>query len=345
MTSFNFLIPALNDEHFRELVSADVDDQYHLFDLGYNIWSLQTYLILRKMISNVSCSRFPKSDAINIGHSQYWRTIIPDQAFFVVSVAGEYRLLAWAHAHIVQNKKQEKNPNKLWIPHWGQPGLIPRSPDRKAIKTIAYAGNLNRLSVRRNRFLSKFARFGRYFEGTKGTDFWKDEAKRIGLRFKLMTYPNWNDYSDVDILLGIRSYDKETYDYLPPTKLFNAWQAGIPFIGGCDSAFEQVGRPGRDYIQVKNHKEALQEIQRLRNDTGYYQGFVEAGRQKIPSYTRGEIAKFWIRILSEKISALYEEWRQRSSWSRSIHIQMNHKIDTTIRKMGRLTRLPSGRRL
>ena len=331
---FNFLVPAQNEQEVEYLKSIDLNKQHYQFNHSTRNWTLQTYLMLREKLPDIACNHYPVRDAINIGHCQYLRKLKPSPEHFIVSISGEYRHLLWAHAHIVQNKVQHNGRKYFFIPHWGQPGLIPRNPERQTVEHVAYAGRPTQLSSRNGYIRSKFARFGFFTSKHDGREFWNDEMKRIGMRFSLLVKPHWNDLSDVDILLGIRSFDRERYNYLPPTKLINAWNAGIPFIGGNDSAYEQVGIPGRDYIKVSDRYEAIEAIKKLRDEPAYYNSFVEAGFRKARKYSRENTTQKWITLLTGPIKTIYDNWIVESEAKQKMKLSVYRNSENLIRRTG-----------
>ncbi len=332
---FNFIVPSRDENHLEQLRTADIDRDVHIFQSASLNWTLQAYLMLERNGLAVSCSNKTLPGAINIGHSQYLRTIPPKKPVFTVSITGEYRYLAWAQFHIVQNQSQIRRGTSYWMPLWPQPGLTSRNKDRKRVKCVAYAGRPNQLSDRSGRIRSKFARIGVFGSHTKRLDYWRDELVQHGLQFRFLRKPSWNDLSEVDILLGIRSFNRESYNYLPPSKLINAWHAGIPFIGGNDSAYRQVGTPGKDYIRVTGKNEMLDAIIRLRDDPVYYDSIVQAGYRKAEKYTRETIADRWIQLLSGKIVNAYGVWLASDDTLRSTRHYAGIKKEKIIRLLGR----------
>jgi hypothetical protein len=139
---------------------------------------------------------------------------------------------------------------------------------------------------------------------------WEAALKSRGIDFRHLDSDNWHDYSTVDVLLAMRSFDKSRYVCRPPSKLINAWHARIPLIGGYDSAFEQVGRPGYDYVRVRTFDEAIQAICLLRDDQDRYRSIVDAGAIRALAYSRERIADAWEDLLSGPIAARYEWWRR-----------------------------------
>jgi hypothetical protein len=207
---------------------------------------------------------------------------------FVVCLQADNHRHGWANIHIVQNQLQAKRKNTYWIPHWPQAGLVPRDAGRVGVRRICYAGrsvHVVRLTETFHKFLNK-----------NNVDFvHKDKS-------------NWNDFSDIDIIIGIRSFDSKQYKIKPATKLYNAWHAGIPFIGGNDSAFRQVGRPGEDYLVARTEKELIGHISRLIHDREFYASLVQNGRKAAVNYTREAIRRRWEDLLKGVVLDSYYKW-------------------------------------
>ena len=96
----------------------------------------------------------------------------------------------------------------------------------------------------------------------------------------------------------------------------NAWHARIPLIGGFDSAFEQIGQPGNDYIRVCTLDEAIQAICLLRDNPDRYRSIVDAGATRALGFTRERIADAWENLLFGPIVSHYEWWKANRVLSR-----------------------------
>jgi hypothetical protein len=94
----------------------------------------------------------------------------------------------------------------------------------------------------------------------------------------------------------------------PPSKLINAWHANIPFIGGFDSAYTQVGTPGINYLRAKTPEEILKAVLLLKNNPLLYEELVQKGKQKAIHYTNEKIAKIWEEVLLGPVYQRYEKW-------------------------------------
>ncbi|PQO38066.1 hypothetical protein C5Y97_08250 [Blastopirellula marina] len=148
---------------------------------------------------------------------------------------------------------------------------------------------------------------------------------------------NWNDFSGVDIVIGIRSFDGQTYDTKPPSKLINAWHAGTPFVGGHDSAFKQIGTPTEDYYVVTTQEEACDVIADLARNTSQYARIVQKGFDQAKQYSRHAIAQRWVDLLKGPIDIRYSQWTKRgvcASW----HAAVNAKYAYARQELGRLWR-------
>jgi hypothetical protein len=209
---------------------------------------------------------------------------------FIVCVQADHARRPWAQYHIVQNKNQLFG-NTSYIPHWVQPGLIKRDAGREGVTRVAYSGQT----------------YNKNLAGSEDT--WKNLLEPYGIEFITLSNDSWHDLSSIDVLIGIRSFNAKPHNTKPPSKLFNAWHAEIPFIGGNDSAYKQVGNPGEDYLIASSQEEAITAILQLQQDPDLYRKFVKNGRKKAALYTEATIAKIWLDVLTGPITRRYQHWQ------------------------------------
>lgn len=314
---FNFIIDYTDSEisnytqlgSLAKVVENNKELAAKIFAQGELTWCLQTYLNLSKSGSlDIICSNKLLTDRINIIHSDTLLNLKGKDTHFIVCVQADYPRRHWSQYHIVQNKNQLQL-NTSYVPHWVQPGLIQRDPRRTKVKTVAYAGQT----------------FNKNLAGT--VENWKRILEPYEIEFITLSNDSWHNLSSIDVLIGIRSFDSNPYNNKPPSKLFNAWHAGIPFIGGFDSAYRQVGTPGKDYIRVKTQQEALNAILRLQKDSDYYTQFVENGKNKAREFTEETITKAWEDMLMNQVFPRYNLWKSRSSYERwRFHIIRNYGL-------------------
>jgi len=81
--------------------------------------------------------------------------------------------------------------------------------------------------------------------------------------------------------------------------LINAWLAGVPLIGGSDSAFSADGRPGVDFLRCTNIRQAESAIRSLQEKSGSRRRIVAAGRDAARRFDVESVLKRWRRALPE----------------------------------------------
>jgi hypothetical protein len=96
----------------------------------------------------------------------------------------------------------------------------------------------------------------------------------------------------------------------------NAWQAGIPFVGGYDSAFSQIGVPGEDYLRAETPDAVVVAVTNLRDDNALYGQLVQNGARKAPLYNSDAIAERWERTLTEPVMQRFNRWRGAPTFER-----------------------------
>jgi hypothetical protein len=145
---------------------------------------------------------------------------------------------------------------------------------------------------------------------------WKKMLDPHNIEFRFLTEKNWHDLSSIDVLIGIRSFDHNKHNNKPPSKLINAWHAGIPFIGGHDSAFKQVGTPDEDYLLAGTQKEVVNAILKLRDEPELYEKLVRKGFKKAEEYTIEKVSQQWFDILVGPVTRRYMKWESRKSFEK-----------------------------
>ncbi len=290
---FNFVLPTHRTGELEQLRKADPETDANLFDGGEKNWCLQTYLELARDNWPVILSEQPIQGCVNLFHpGNVFRMKAPAKCFFV-SVQADYRRIPWADAHVVQNQRQADGKTSFWMMHWPQPALIAREAGRGTVRCAAFPGNVTQLA------------------GSPAI--WRSQLAPHGVAFKLLDRSSWHDYSNVDVLVAVRSFDKATHDSKPGSKLLNAWLGRVPIIAGYDSAFDQIGRPGIDYIRVDSIHGAVEAILRLRDDPAYYASVVAAGWERAAAFSRDSLREGWQRLLGGPISSLYHAWMSSGS--------------------------------
>ena len=317
---FNFVIDC-SDSALNDYLKMPPEDAVRVFTRGDLNWCLQTYFILAKQNRvPVKCSNKLCDNSINLVHSDQLLRLKGRPSQFLVCVRADYPKRRWAHYHIVQNKKQLE-ANTSYVPHWVQPGLIKRDESRRGVTRVAYAGEIQNGNL------------------AGSVSAWRELFRPHNIHFVVLEGGSWHDLKDIDVLIGIRSFSSQTYDTKPPTKLFSAWHANIPFIGGNDSAFVQVAKPGEDYLLAKTPEEAVAAVLKLRDDNDLYERLVETGKKKGLEYNESTIAEEWLNILTGPVMSRYEEWKGRPGYEcRQFNLKQNigiteHELKRAIKRL------------
>jgi hypothetical protein len=207
---------------------------------------------------------------------------------FLVDVVADASPHPGAHFYIVQNQVQAKRlPNAHFIPHWPQSRLIGRNPERgKRFENIVFFGERENLAK----------------ELTSET--WRQRLQQeLGLTFKIEVPQRWYDYRDVDCAIGIRDFSRLPHLHKPATKLYNAWLAGVPFIGGSDVAFSSDGHPGKDYLMAPSLEELFRQLRRLKENESLRLRLVHNGFYSVREFTKEATCERWKKLIEEILPA------------------------------------------
>lgn len=285
---YNFIIPETKGFTLTDFTEGTLEDFGPLYARGEYCWGLQTFKVLQRSGLNVRLSHGYDREAVNLGHGNALRGIRSQSGAFCVCMQADFPHFPPADLHIVQNPDQEE-ARSVYMPLWPQIGLVPRARGRREVRVLAYQGRIDFAALDVSRL---------------GSD-----LDPHGIEFRILGEGEWADLSEVDILLGIRAFGRKAFRRKPPSKLTNAWHAGVPFIGGWDSAFIHAGVPGEDFIRVENYEELLAAVIGLKDDAALYAKLVENGRKKAPGYTFDALARRWEELLAGPVDEAYGRWR------------------------------------
>ena len=289
-----FYVGNVSDREFSRYQSLEVDRDWAVFVMGRLNWIVQTYLILRAHRPDIHLSRVLQPDGINIVHADKLVESHGSAGFTVGVLADRAEWVACPELTIVQNRAQaDPARSRHWLPHWPQPGLVPRDTNRSEVRVVAYCGNFSNLGLAPHLFA--------------------ETCRDCGLEGHFYGRHRSADLSGVDILVGVRSLDTRTHDHKPASKLVNAWLANIPFIGGYDSAFAACGVPGRDYLRVASRAELQEALLRLKNDPALYARLVTAGQRLRSTCDRPAVTQAWLHFLNNIARPAFAEWRGQAS--------------------------------
>jgi hypothetical protein len=275
-------------------------------------WILQTFLHLREV--DFPCqitSTLPDAGIIIAQRAALPFYLKPNPKQLIVCVRADFDPHNYAHMHIVQNPEDTKQlENSFFMPHWPQPGLIPRDKNRgDKFENIAFFGVKGRGSLAPELLDTS----------------WEKQLEAMGLHWEIVGEERWHDYSNVDAVLAVRNFkDKNEYRHKPATKLHNAWLAGVAAILGTDSAFRAERQSELDYIEVTSVDEAIAALKRLQTNVQLYQAMRHNAQLRSEKLTNSALATRWKNFITEKVVPAYEQWVNLSSLQRKFWFAKQH---------------------
>lgn len=302
---------------------SDEIDRLRSFDLGdWRVWSDprcsrrrawigQTYLRLREVGHDVVLSaELPESGIVVVlPEPTIYRRFRADtgskRGVFVLAIRADivgYRPFI-ADAEIVQNGMFADEKAAFFIPHWPQPGIIPRDSSRGAnVRVLAFKG-----------------RAGSLVEEFRNAA-WQRDLASLGVEFRVdvpdnNSLPDWHDYSDVDLIIAVRTDfgDRRLRCEKPASKLVNAWHAGTPALLGPEYAYRELRRSDLDYVEVATAREAIDGIRRLKENPTTYAAMQENCRLRAREFSVDRIRDRWAEVLFDRVPELVRSRRYRFS--------------------------------
>lgn len=314
----------LHPQHFPKKIPDRVEQNWSGFALGIYAWTIQTYLRLKQ--AGLPCflvDQIP-NEGIVFAHSnlliRYHSAFKPGRKLLLVNLKAELRPFPYAQIQVIQNPTEvEQVYNSYYLPHWTQPGLIPRDKSRKTkFKNIAFLGHQNNLApeLLSPNWQQQIDQLGFNWLPIINQNSWADYHS---------LNPRWHDYSQIDAIVAVRSFGKDNlYQNKPTTKLYNAWLAGVPAILGYESAYRTEGNPNQNYLEVTSVDELLSALIRLRQDLKLRQIIVQNGYQKAQEFNSEVFTQRWCDFIQNTVIPTYENWCNLSPWLQQMILEKIH---------------------
>src|SRR5688572_10297122 len=187
---------------------------------GNFVWTVKTFGALSRLGFPCRLTRQLPQDGIIVAHRELFRDeMAPGPRQLFVCIVADFYRQPFAQLHMVQNRDDPmlRRRSPAWPaafqPMWPEAGLIPRDPARgDKFVNVSYFGLPQRLApqLRSARFLERMR--------ARGFDLRMPDPHR------------WNDYSDTDAVLAVRSFANVSFHKFPSSKLYNSWIAGVPAL-------------------------------------------------------------------------------------------------------------------
>ncbi len=269
-------------------------------ELGTNCWIVQTWIHLKRLGLPVELGRTPRSDRINVIHYDHLGLKAYPFLNFYIAVQADRGRPELCDLRVVQNELGVRDPSRDFsIPLWTQAGLRPRAADRGLrFERVAYFGLEWYLAER-----------------FRDPDFHRRLAA-VGVEFSLRTDPgHWTRYDDVDGVLAVRDVSPFHLSIKPPSKLVNAWTAGVVPLMGREPAYWQVRRSELDYVEVESPEDVLHAIACIKSSPSLLRDILDSGARRASAFSDAMIAKRWVELLEGPAQEAYDRWRRSGSWN------------------------------
>lgn len=268
--------------------SLDISELAQRIVRGPDAWIVQTLLVLRKYHGSAHKFSFGPEFETNKICLVHWdhlgSRVKPYRGMCVVALADRTSVHG-ADLIILQNPRCSQLARSVYIPHWPQPGIIPRSNRRgRQLQNVVYMGRLSSLpdGFRDPSLIAKLESHG-YNLAIRDSD--------------------WTDYGNADVAVSFRDIEPERMNCKPASKLINAWSAGVPMICDDEPAFRDIRKSDSDYLVARGPDELLGALNRLRENSHLYDTMVGNGSLRSQAYTQERIASIWITTLTEEAEA------------------------------------------
>jgi len=295
--------------HFIEHTPIDLlDGSGKCGSIGPYNWTIQTYIYLKHFKYKYQITNSLDVEGIIISHSDFLpRYIKPSPKRFIVEIKPDRSLKSiFANFAIVQNSHDPISNgfrkffiSSAYINYWPQPSMIKRDISRGSrIKNVCYVGKIEQ-------FISNVSSL-------------KKELRKLGMRFKMIPRKDWNNYSEIDVIVAVRKNAKTRKKLVasnlssskkPASKLINSWMAGVPAILSRDDAFLELKKTERDFLEADDLDEIINQLKRLKNDPKLFHSMIKNGFERSEDFYPEIIAKQWHNLIHKSIVPNYFLWR------------------------------------
>jgi hypothetical protein len=229
---------------------------------------------------------------------------------FLLATRQDRRETLFADAEVVQNPAQANGRNLLHVPHWPQPGLLPRDETRgDSLRRIEYKGFIGNLHPD-----FRDPAWPRFLAG-HGIE-WVCDGKVYAQGTTDGLQLQWNDFRETDLVLAVRPASADLHLRKPATKLCNAWLAGVPAMLGPESAYRSARQDELDFIEVSTRAEAELAVLRMLREPARYASMRQRARERATECTVERVTGHWLQVLQVDVPALavHADVRRRHRW-------------------------------
>jgi hypothetical protein len=283
MRDIFFVLPdKYREKKWPDLLS--IDKNFSLEDLaprmvsGIDCWIVQTGLLLKKYSNfNIEFVNTGIPGEICVYHYNYAHIRYEVHRSFSVVVRADRPPVNLADISIEQNPSVENTKSVKYIPHWPQPGVVPRDAARGTlVRKIAYVGSSQYIPD--------------YIKSKRFTKFLSEK----NIDFSYMVNGDWLNYRDIDVLIAVRDVAESVLKTKPASKLVNSWIAGVPIILSSEPAYRAIRQSDFDYLEANNLQELLRCVDNLTSNGELYTQILNNAEIRRKEYTLENVVKSWV---------------------------------------------------
>ena len=274
---------------------------------GVYAWTIQTFLQLRR--DGVACelvSEMPGRGIVFAHRRSLASAFRPGRELLLVCLKADYDRHPFAQFHVVLNPRETRMiRNSAHIPHWPQPGLIPRDPARgDRFECVAFFGEEKNLAPE-----------------LRSAE-WRGALAAMKLAWTIVPKEHWNDFSGVDAVVAARGFEDKGWSWKPAQKLYNAWHAGVPAILGRELAFGAERRSVLDFFTADSMQDALDALRKLAADPGLCRAMIENGRARANETAPAKIVEKWRGLIESALVPAFHRWCATPSWRQRVSLDL-----------------------
>jgi hypothetical protein len=300
-----------HDLYNLETLPSNVDYFFERCASSADVWSAQTYLILKQQGLNVHF--VPQVVPGQICVVPYHNLKLRNLPFHSYVVGFQYDCARpeICEQRIVLNHRVVMGETDHFVHHWHHPLLKPRDRSRGAdVRTVAFKGRARNLAAP---FLDPaFAQALKDY----GIDFCLDAEGAQDDSVESLR--SWGDFTTNDVTLSVRNATEKDLLMKPAVKLINAWHSGCPTLVSPEPAYQALYRSELDYIEVRSPKEVIAALKQLKDQPDRYAAMIENGFERAKDFTNERLALQWYELLSGPIAEGYTRWRKQSALQKLI---------------------------
>lgn len=271
---------------------------------SWMVWTFRTYLELKNHYKCLLVDEMPDSGIIFFFRGSVSLQTKPTKKQYWVCMVADAVWHPYSHINIFQNLSIiNKYPQSCFIRLWDQPNIIKSTSTNIIPKNLAFFGDTANLA-----------------HELMSSD-WHSFIQQQGFTFEIPHFSKWNDYTDIDIVIGIRSFsDSNLHHNKPASKLINSWLGNVVFIGGADIALELERQNSYDYIKITNYTELKKILIDLKNDKELFKLYRLQSVKCAEKFPPGFFVNEWMQLINSTIIPSYKKYQQQSAVARMVFL-------------------------